>query len=305
MEREGPVSSWMNKRHTTVMDKVGEITISIRPLRFSEYHACEVLQRQVWAMPDDLDVVPLHLLMSVQKQGGLLLGAFDGDNLVGFVFGFPGFQEDGHVKHCSHMMGVASAYRSQGIGYRLKLAQRESILSQGLDLVTWTYDPLESRNAHLNIRKLGAVCRTYIRDLYGPMTDALNVGLPSDRFQVEWWAGSDRVGLRLRGESLQPPLSLMEKANSTELDGEDPLAPGALVLDIDAEMIAVEIPADYQAIKAAEPDLALEWRLATRQVFETYFRAGYVIDDFVSDRVLGLRRSFYVLRNAVEGLGEE
>jgi predicted GNAT superfamily acetyltransferase len=137
------------------------------------------------------------------------------------------------------------------------------------------------------------------------MTDALNVGLPSDRFQVEWWAGSDRVGLRLRGESLQPPLSLMEKANSTELDGEDPLAPGALVLDIDAEMIAVEIPADYQAIKAAEPDLALEWRLATRQVFETYFRAGYVIDDFVSDRVLGLRRSFYVLRNAVEGLGEE
>jgi chorismate synthase len=135
--------------------------IVIRSLEtVAEYHACESLQHQVWAMPDDLEVVPLHILMPVQSHGGLLLGAFDGDALVGFVFGYLGMTQEGALKHCSHMMGVAPVYQSAGIGYQLKRAQREHALAQGHDLVTWTYDPLQSRNAYLNIRKLGAVCRT-------------------------------------------------------------------------------------------------------------------------------------------------
>ncbi|MGD9316090.1 MAG: GNAT family N-acetyltransferase, partial [Anaerolineae bacterium] len=131
------------------------MNVLIRPLEsIAEFHACEALQRRVWVLPDDLEVVPLHLLLTAQRNGGLVLGAFDGGELVGFLFGFPAYDQDGRPKHCSHMMGVDPDCQGAGIGYQLKLAQREFALAQGLDLVTWTYDPLESRNAYLNIHKL-------------------------------------------------------------------------------------------------------------------------------------------------------
>ena len=142
-------------------------------------------------MPDGLEVLPVHLMVAVPRNGGLLLGAFDGDDLVGYVFGFPGITAGGKLKHCSHMMGVAPGCQVRGIGYQLKLAQREHLLARGCDLVTWTYDPLASRNAYLNLAKLGVVCRTYLQDYYGPMTDGLNAGLPADRLQVDWWIGSE------------------------------------------------------------------------------------------------------------------
>lgn len=164
--------------------------IVIRPLvTHGEIHAVEQLQRDAWGEPD-IDVVPLHMLLTPPRHGGLLLGAFDGDRLVGFVFGFLGLTADGRLKHCSHMAGVHPDYRDQGVGYALKLAQREHVLAQGLDLVTWTFDPLETRNAQLNFHKLGAICNTYIRNLYGAMRAAINAGPPSDRFEVEWWIRS-------------------------------------------------------------------------------------------------------------------
>ena len=270
--------------------------ILIRELTsLDDYRACEGLQRQVWSMGSELDVVPLHLLATAQRNGGLLLGAFHGTELVGFVFGFPGLTAEGTQKHCSHMMGVASNYRGLGIGYRLKLAQREFALDQGHILMTWTYDPLESRNANLNIGKLGAVCRAYIRDYYGPMTDGLNVGLPSDRFQAEWWITSDRVRSRLGDGVVVPPAADLAQAiaASRTLDGFR--APGPLMLDCDAPSVAVEIPSDYQEIKAVDPVLALRWREATRQVFERYFGDGRAVVGFVHQRVGGELRSFYVL----------
>jgi predicted GNAT superfamily acetyltransferase len=270
--------------------------VTIRPLEaLNEYQAVEDLQRQVWAMPDDLEVVPLHLLLSVHKNGGLLLGAFDGDELVGFVFGFPGFTDDGRPQHCSHMMGVSPDVQGQGIGYQLKLAQRECALAQGFDLVAWTYDPLESRNANLNVHKLGAVCQTYIRDLYGPLDDGLNRGLPSDRFQVAWWIASELVQRRLSGR-MQPVFGQPAvQVNATKRSSAGLLAPGALTLDADAPSVQLEIPPDYQAIKAADPALALAWRLATREIFEALFAAGYAVSDFVSHAVGGERCSYYIL----------
>ncbi len=273
-----------------------EMEITIRPVAtLDEYRACEDLQRRVWAMPDDLDVVPLHLLLTAQKNGGLLLGAFAGAEMIGFVFGFPGLTPEGKVKHCSHMMGIAPGHQSKGLGYRLKLAQRAFVLEQGLDLITWTYDPLESRNAYLNIHKLGAVCRTYRRDLYGPMSDGLNAGLPSDRFQVEWWIAEGHVERRLAGEAAPWPEETVPALTAHRTAAGLP-APDVRTLDASSPAVQVEIPAEYQAIKAADPALAMEWRLTTRQVFEHYFAAGYRVVDFASRVAAGERRSFYLLQ---------
>lgn len=271
--------------------------ISIRSLRsLDEYTACEELQRRVWAMPDDLEVVPLHLLVTVHRNGGLLLGAFDGSELVGFVFGFPGLTEKGTAKHCSHMMGVAPGYQSAGIGYRLKLAQRDLVLAQGVDLVTWTYDPLESRNAYLNIHKLGAVSRTYVRDYYGPVDDGLSAGLPTDRLQVDWWIASDRMGQRWTRATGQSHAGGAIQVNDTGCTDTGLLTPGALLLDATAPLVRVEIPADFQSVKSTDPDLALAWRQATREIFEFFFASGYSVVDFHSCLVEATRRSYYILQ---------
>jgi len=275
--------------------------VAIRPLQSTaEYRECEDLQRRVWAMPDNLEVVPMHFLVSAYRNGGLLLGAFDSDKLVGFVFGFPGLTEQGKAKHCSHMMGIDPAYQGSGVGYQLKLAQRNFVLGQGLDLVTWTYDPLGSRNAYLNVHKLGAVCSTYIRDYYGPLTDGLNAGLPSDRLQVEWWLESDGVQLRLAGDTSSLMVSTTTRVNAVRLDPTGFLVPGLLSLDLDAPTVKVEIPANYQAIKSADPGLAMEWRLVTREIFEHYLDQAYIVADFWSmDSEIG-RRGYYVLKKEPE-----
>ena len=273
------------------------MNISIRSLTaVAELRACEALQRQVWAMPDDLEIVPLHLLVTVQRNGGLLLGAFDNDDLVGLAFGFPGLASNGELKHCSHMMGVGPGYQGRGVGYQLKLAQREAVLEQGIDLITWTYDPLESRNAYLNVHKLGCVCTTYVRDYYGPLADGLSAGLPTDRFQVEWRIGSERVRRCLAGDTGERSWDTIVQVNTTQRTTGGRLLPGKLNLGSAAPLVRFEIPANYQALKAADPVLALEWRLAVREISEAYFATGYMAVDFIYDRTRGGGRSYYVLK---------
>lgn len=276
--------------------------IVIRPLEtIEEFQMAEDAQRVIWEMQGDADVVPLHVLLTAQKNGGLVLGAFDGDKMVGYLFGFLGRTPEGKDKHCSHMMGVVPKYRALGIGEALKRRQREFVLSQGLDLVTWTYDPLESRNARLNITKLGGICRTYIRNLYGEIRDALNAGLPSDRFQVEWWVCSRRVTTRLAEETPRPTLDevLSQGAaivNEVELDSAGLPATLSWAPHRDA-MVLVEIPANFQQIKHADMKLARDWRLLTRALFEEYFDDGYVVTEFISEVRDGHRRSFYLLEH--------
>jgi predicted GNAT superfamily acetyltransferase len=280
--------------------------VSIRALKdAAEFHQCEELQRRVWGM-EDLSVVPLHLLITAQKNGGLVLGAFDEQGtMVGFVFGFLGRTEQGQVKHCSHMAGVLPEHQGQRIGYRLKLAQREHVLAQGLDLATWTYDPLEGSNASLNLGKLGVICRTYLPDVYGDTGIQLHLGLPTDRFEVEWWVRSRRVEERLesRHDKLTVDKALdmgAEKANRTEFDGR-----GLLRSEVDdrasgAKALLIEIPADFQAIKSADMGLAREWRAQTREIFQDYFSAGYVAAEFISEVRGKRRRNFYLLQRDFE-----
>jgi predicted GNAT superfamily acetyltransferase len=274
------------------------VAITIRPVRtHAEYRAVEEVQRQAWGLVET-EIVPDHLLVTVHKNGGFVLGAFEsgpeGEHMVGFVLGFPGLTTDGRVKHCSHMAGVVPCHQNRNIGYQLKLAQRQYVLEQGLDLITWTFDPLESRNARLNFRKLGAVCRTYLRDFYGAMRDTLNVGVATDRFQVEWHIASAYVTPRLSEAYVGPHLTglLAEGVRliNPPLAG-DPQQPAEQVLPFNGEHLLVQIPASFQDVKAADMGLARAWREHTRTIFETAFAQGYTVVDLLFEN----GQSYYLL----------
>jgi predicted GNAT superfamily acetyltransferase len=198
------------------------------------------------------------------------------------------------------MLGVLPEYRDQGLGYKLKLAQRDAVHKQGIRLITWTYDPLESRNANLNIARLGAVCKTYKREVYGQMADALNAGLPSDRFQVDWWITSQRVKQRLRGDRPRLTYHSFASAGVPIVNPARPNAAGLLqMIENITEPLGtfglVEIPANFQAIKAADNALAREWKTRVRSIFEAAFDAGYLVTDFIHETIDGRQRAFYAL----------
>lgn len=263
-----------------------------------EMTAVEALQRLVWP-GSETDVIPAHMLLAAVHNGGLVLGAFVEDDLVGVSFGFPGIYTtpDGpRLKHHSHILSVHPDWNGKGIGFALKRAQWQMVRKQGLDRITWTFDPLLSRNAHLNISRLGAVCNTYLRSEYGAMRDGLNAGLPSDRFQVDWWLNTERVERRLSRRS-RPALTLdhYRTAEATLFEahtdrGLEP-SPPEETSSLTGTLLLIEIPSDFPSLKVADLPLAREWRFYTREVFENAFATGYMVTDFVHDN----KRSFYVL----------
>jgi predicted GNAT superfamily acetyltransferase len=186
------------------------------------------------------------------------------------------------------------------VGYALKVAQREAVLNQGVRLITWTYDPLESKNARLNIAKLGAVCNTYIRDYYGELRDDLNRGLATDRFQVDWWVASRRIETRLTRK--RPPLQLHHylevgapTINPAVWNDRDlPVCHDPIVAP-PPDRFLVELPADFQTIRRADNALAMAWRLHLRSICETAFASGFTVIDYVHDPGQQAR-SFYVMQ---------
>ena len=163
----------------------------------AEYERCVEVQLAVWGYSDG-DLIPKRVFIVADRIGGQVIGAFDRDVLVGFAMALPGYRDGKPYLH-SHMLAVLPEYRNAGLGRRLKLAQRDDALARGIDRMEWTFDPLEIKNAHLNIARLGAVVRRYIRDFYGPTTSPLQAGLPTDRLVAEWWLRSARVR-RILGE---------------------------------------------------------------------------------------------------------
>jgi predicted GNAT superfamily acetyltransferase len=156
-----------------------------------EYRACVALQKEVWKF-EDAELVPLRMFIVAEKVGGQIIGAFDGDSLVGYVFSVPGTRA-GHPYLHSHMLAVKESHRDRGLGRTLKLAQREDALARGFELIEWTFDPLEIKNAWLNVIKLGAIARRYYVNHYGYTSSVLHQGLPTDRLVAEWWLKSKRV----------------------------------------------------------------------------------------------------------------
>jgi predicted GNAT superfamily acetyltransferase len=277
-----------------------------------EMAAVEELTRVVWP-GNDLEVVPAHLLLAAAHNGGLVAGAFAGDRLAGFVFGFPGLVATPaglQVKHCSHQLGVHPDYRNLGLGFELKRFQWQVVKAQGIEHITWTYDPLLSRNAHLNIAKLGGVCNTYVRDAYGELRDRLNAGLPTDRFQVDWWLDSPRVIARMAGPpGEQEHLGDYLMAGARLLNPPGPggaaeppheAAAGRREVDFEgaAATLLLEIPADFLSLKSFDPGQALSWRLDTRACFERLFGYGFAVTDFLYEPGTPSRALYALRRNA-------
>jgi predicted GNAT superfamily acetyltransferase len=196
------------RRADKVMNATPQTAIHIQSLTSLEhFERCVVLQLEVWGYSDG-DVIPRRVFVVAQRIGGQVLGAFDGDTIVGFAMSLPGYRDGKPYLH-SHMLAVLPQYRNFGIGRRLKLAQRDDAIARGFDLMEWTFDPLEIRNSHLNISRLGVIVRRYQADFYGPSSSPLQGGLPTDRLYAEWWLRSNRVSDLLRGEP--QPQQILER----------------------------------------------------------------------------------------------
>jgi len=179
-----------------------------------EFRQIVALQKEVWGF-EDSELVPSRLFVVGEKIGGHVLGAYDGATLVAFAFGLPGMR-NGHAYIHSHMLGVKEAHRNAGLGRAMKLFQREFVMSQGYDLIEWTFDPLEIKNAFFNMEKLGAVARRYVVNQYGVTSSPLHGGLPSDRLVAEWWLRSARVEETLQSGK-RPVTAIAERV---EIPGE-------------------------------------------------------------------------------------
>lgn len=283
--------------------------IIIRSLEtMAEYSAVEDIQRITWTM-SDRDIIPAHALHAMQHSGAVLLGAFDGDRVVGFTFGILGTVDTperidqvaaARLKMYSVIAGVLPDYQSRDVGYRLKMAQRDFALRIGVRLITWTYDPLESLNGRFNIGKLGAVCRRYLRHFHGDMS-GINNGLQTDRFEVEWWVTNNRVTARaarkwrpLRLEALLGGGALL--VNEAGFNEAGLPTPPTNYVSRPSNLMLVEIPTSFQAIKKADFTLAQRWRSHTRDVFEGLFDSGFIVTDFVAHEDEGGRpHSYYLL----------
>jgi predicted GNAT superfamily acetyltransferase len=301
--------------------------VTLRPLASHEdYHACYELQLVTWGR-DFQEGVPPSVLKISQRVGGIAAGAFGaGGELLGYVYGLTGVRPPGSPRaatqppvpdgrprpellHWSHMLAVAPDARDLGLGTRLKLYQRELLLPLGVEVVEWTYDPLEARNAHLNLNRLGAEAVEYVEDMYkGEMGSDLARGIGTDRFIVSWKIAGERVRdaverLRLEdgggsgagdsaggggsgsGGSAVPPERFLDApaiepapagdAGAASEAGEPPLPL--------APRVRIEVPARIQEFKERQPERALAWRLLTRRAFQAYLGRGYRVTAFWRD----------------------
>jgi predicted GNAT superfamily acetyltransferase len=275
-------------------------SITIRsPSSLEEFQACHQVQQAAWNFPDRL-IIPYTQLVTVQHNGGVVLGAFDGSQLVGFVFGYLGRRAGGPLYLFSQRMGVLPAYQGKGIGEGLKWAQRAWAVEQGLERIVWTYDPLESPNAWLNIAKLGGVVHEYERDIYGEHNTPLHDQLPTDRFLVEWELQSDRVVARLSPDwaaSTADDLLAQAGPPLNQVTWDERSLPCSAPPDLSRKEAAllVEVPADWQGLRQADMSLASDWRARTRLLFEHYLGRGYAVTGYAGGQATGRRRNFYLL----------
>ncbi len=165
----------------------------------AEFNDAVRLQQEIWGF-EEIELLPLRLFVVATKIGGQAFGAYDGKRMVGFCLSIPGLKPGGKSYLHSHMLGVLPGYRDSGVGRRLKLAQREEGIGRGIELIEWTFDPLEIKNAYFNIERLGAVVRRYVLNQYGTTTSHLHGGLPTDRCVAEWWLSTPRAKAIVAGE---------------------------------------------------------------------------------------------------------
>ncbi len=259
----------------------------------SELEELEQLEAAVWSPSS---VIPLHMTLTLHKFGGLFLGAFDQERMIGFLYSFPGFR-DGQPHLCSHMLGFLPEYRKQGLGVQMKWLQREEALRLGHTCITWTYDPLETVNAYLNIAKLGGVVRHYLPNCYGELSDEMNRGLPTDRFLVEWFLNSERVEKKqVHGADCESIDDAPAVLSYRVGDDGHPRVVG-IELDFAGEAILVPVPARFQELKKADFAAAAAWREETGKLFTDAFAKGYTVVDVQRSEQEPI--VFYLLKKSV------
>ena len=251
--------------------------VTIRDLTsLQDYAACVALQDETWGTGFS-ERVPTAVLRVSQMIGGVAAGAFDGEELVGFVFGMTGVRE-GELVHWSDMLAVREELRGQGIGERLKQYQRDRVEALGVKSMLWTYDPLQAKNANFNINHLGALPVEYVADMYGSHTGSLLHGtLPTDRFIVRWNLAAARSGERL------PLLIAGAEVPMANPIGADGLPSTALLPSISSHAgpLNVQVPADFSAVQKEGRSLAMRWRLVIREIMTAWLGAGYRVTSFV------------------------
>ncbi len=255
--------------------------VVIRDLEtFDDLKQVENVEREVWGLAD-IDVLPLSMTIATQAAGSIWLGAFDGKQLVGFAFGFLGL-EHGRLMLHSHMLAVRDDYRDLNLGLKLKLAQRERALSAGIQEMTWTFDPLQSKNAHFNFSKLGVIADTYKIDFYGPETSSMLHRNGTDRLWVKWPLASRRVQERMQGKDRRAEwLDVLSRLSPLiRFNGDGRPARTDLHAALSRQRIAVEIPGDVGLIEKKDPALAREWREETRWAFTEALKAGFFVSEF-------------------------
>lgn len=255
-------------------------------MRVEPLHSLESLREaqalfaRVWG--SEVPPVTAELLRAVEHAGGYVTGAYDGDELAGASMGFLGLGPDGDLRLHSHITGVLPHALGRAVGWALKLDQRAWALARGIEVVTWTFDPLVRRNAWFNVGKLRATGIEYLVDFYGPMRDALNAGEPSDRLLAEWHVASPAVAAAVAGE---PPPDVTGVVVLDTADGEPvvaaPAGPGETAL--------LRLPPDIERLRAEDPACARRWRLALREVLAPLLGEGWVLDGMTRDGCLAAR----------------
>lgn len=248
------------------------------------------LEKDVWGFSDS-DTTPLSLAIAIANAGSIWLGAFDGDSLIGSAFAFPSLHPQpaapgnlarGEVGFHSHTLAVREPYRDSGIGYELKLAQRQKALALGITEMTWTFDPLRSRNAHLNFSKLGVISTSYRVEFYGSAsTSPLHVN-GTDRLWVTWRMSDERIEQRLRGKAVRSEVldALRHVSPLVRFNGDGVPVEGDLAQALARQRIAIEIPGDIERIESENRELARRWRMSTRRAFTQALEHGFVVTEF-------------------------
>ncbi len=279
-----------------MMSQTAVRQIAIRDLKtIDDLAQLKIVEKDVWGMADD-DTLPLTLAIACKAAGNIFVGAFDDDigndkdkakdkgaKLVGFAFGFLG-REHGRTTIHSHMLAVLDAYRHLDVGSRLKQAQRERAMAMGIQEMTWTYDPLQSRNAHFNFSKLGVISDTYKVDFYGPETSSVLHRNGTDRLWVRWILNSRRVRDRLSGKSTNTRAETLDAlrhlAPLLRFDPSGKPERADLPASLARQRVSIEIPGDILTVERVDMGLAREWREASRWAFREAVRAGFFVSEF-------------------------
>lgn len=257
-----------------------------------EYRQVIDLEKEIWGYTDAADMVGIPVFIFTVHRGAVLVGAREpGGRMVGFAYAVVGMK-NGKPMMWSHMAGVLPEYRG-GLGYRLKLAQRDRALAQGYDLIEWTFDPMQAMNAHFNFAKLGGVVSEYAINFYGESTSALHRGTPTDRIVLSWNLSSPHVVRRIEDAGVirarAQEVSDAPIVNTTTMEGEWRKTT-AIDLTRSERRIWIEIPTGFTQMQQQVPDRALAWRMDVRQMFQEYLAKGYRAVDFVLQREAGFGR---------------